>query len=78
MDWLKAEGYRIPQDIRLINLVERGEPGLAGIDPRTTEVGSASVELLVSLLQSSQYGLPEYPKMIAIKGAWKPGPSFPE
>ncbi len=75
---LKEGGVRIPEDVRLINLVQRGEPGLAGIDPHTGELGHASIDLLVSLLQTNQRGLPDFPRGIAIKGHWTPGASFPE
>ncbi|MBC2602732.1 LacI family DNA-binding transcriptional regulator [Puniceicoccus vermicola] len=77
-NWLEEAGVSIPDDVRLINLVKRGEAGLAGIDPQTSEVGGAAVELLISLLQSNQYGIPQYPRTIAVKGAWNPGKSFPE
>ena len=75
--WLKAEGYRVPEDVKLINLLQRGEKDLAGIDPCTSEVGHAAVDLMLSLLQSNQLGLPKFPHMTAIKGKWVPGPSFP-
>lgn len=76
--WLKEAGHRIPQDIRVINLIQRGEKELAGIDPRTEEVGRGAVELLRSLLQDNQLGLPEFPRLIAIKGRWSAGASFPK
>lgn len=75
---LSAEGVRVPGEVRLINLVQRGEKGLAGIDPHTAEVGRAAVELLGSLLRGNQLGQPDFPRMIAIKGHWSPGASFPE
>lgn len=75
--WLAAAGIEAPRDVRLINLVQRGEPGLAGIDPLTHEVGQAAVNLLMSLLQGSEFGLPAYPRVVSIKGRWSPGRSFP-
>jgi LacI family transcriptional regulator len=39
-------------------------------------VGSAAVELLMSLLQANQFGLPEFPRLISVKGKWLSGPSF--
>jgi LacI family transcriptional regulator len=75
--WLKAEGYRVPKDVKLINLLQRGEKELAGIDPCTSEVGHAAVDLMLSLLQANQLGLPKFPHITAIKGKWVPGPSFP-
>lgn len=75
---LEKACIRIPEDVRLINLVQRGETGLAGIDPHTSEVGRAAVELLDSLLQANQLGQPDFPRAISIKGHWSPGASFPE
>lgn len=75
--WLAQAGYDVPADVRLINLVQRGEPGLAGIDPLTQEVGEAAVSLLVSLLQGNEFGLPAFPRVVSIKGRWSEGRSFP-
>lgn len=75
---LTGAGHRIPEDVRVINLVQRGERGLAGIDPHTTEVGRAAVDLLTSLVQGNKLGMPTYPRKISIKGHWTPGASFPE
>jgi len=75
--WLAQAGYEFPRDVRLINLVQRGEPDLAGIDPHTHEVGQAAVDLLMSLLQGNEFGLPAFPRVVSIKGRWSPGRSFP-
>lgn len=78
-EWLLQAGYRIPEDVNLIYLTVRGEtPRLAGIDPYTHQVGHAAVELLVTLLQTNQRGIPQFPQTISIKGRWSPGDSFPE
>lgn len=76
--WLTEEGYDVPRDVRLVNLLKRNESDIAGINPHTREVGRAAVELLASLLQTNQFGLPEFPKTISIKGHWYPGSSFPD
>lgn len=75
-EWLKEAGWRVPEDIRLINLVQRKEKELAGIDPRTEEVGRASIDHLISLLQSNQAGIPGFPRLVSVKGRWVDGPSF--
>lgn len=75
--WLREAGWRIPEDIRLINLVQRNEAGLAGIDPRTAEVGRGAIDLLASVLQSNQLGIPDFPRLVSIKGLWTDGHSFP-
>lgn len=77
-DILVRAGHRVPEDVRVVNLVQRGEPGLAGIDPHTAEVGHAAVDLLVSLLHGNHLGPPVFPRMISIRGHWVGGESFPE
>jgi LacI family fructose operon transcriptional repressor len=77
-DHLAAAGIHAPRQVRLINLAQRGEKDLAGINPHTEEVGRAAVELLVSMLQANRRGLPEFPRVISVKGRWAPGASFPE
>lgn len=77
-DILVRAGHRVPEDVRVVNLVQRGEPGLAGIDPHTKEVGHAAVDLLVSLVHGNHLGLPTFPRRISIRGHWVSGASFPE
>ncbi|QYY35213.1 LacI family DNA-binding transcriptional regulator [Ruficoccus sp. ZRK36] len=72
-------GVRIPQDLRAINLTKHEQDdSLAGIDPVTHEVGYAAVDLLLSLMQTNQIGIPQHPRTLTVKGAWSPGKSFPE
>lgn len=75
---LTEAGIDVPGDVRLVNMVQRGEEGLAGMNPHTGEVGRASIDLLASLLQGNQIGLPDFPRSIAIKGHWTTGSSYPE
>ncbi|WP_232767710.1 substrate-binding domain-containing protein [Geminisphaera colitermitum] len=77
-DILMGAGYRVPEEVRVVNLVQRGETGLAGIDPHTVEVGHAAVDLLVSLLHGNHLGQPAFPRMVSIRGHWVEGASFPE
>lgn len=77
-DILVRAGHRVPEDVRVVNLVQRGEPGLAGIDPHTAEVGHAAVDLLASLLHGNHLGQPTFPRRISIRGHWVAGASFPE
>ncbi|MGE9292030.1 MAG: substrate-binding domain-containing protein, partial [Puniceicoccales bacterium] len=75
---LASQGVRIPQDVKVVNLIQRHEPGLAGIDPHTDEVGRAAISLLTALLQGNHLGPPDFPQSISVKGQWIPGDSFPE
>lgn len=77
-DWLQRYGTRQEKRLKIINLVQRDDDNqrMSGINPRTEEVGGAAVELLMSLLQSNQIGVPEFPRLISIKGVWLDGDTF--
>lgn len=72
--WLSAEGYRLPQDLGLVNLdwSPRFE-GCAGIDQRAEAVGSAAVDLVVDQINRNEFGLPDKPNEVILTGAWVPG-----
>ncbi|MFA6960828.1 MAG: LacI family DNA-binding transcriptional regulator [Opitutaceae bacterium] len=78
LDRIVELGLRVPEDVKFINLALRDHPGHAGMDPYTTEVGRAAVDLLVSLMQTHQGGVPEFPRTISIRGKWVSGATFPE
>jgi hypothetical protein len=40
-------------------------------------MGSAAIELVISMMQANQFGLPTFPRLVAIQGKWSAGPSFP-
>ncbi|QYY34512.1 LacI family DNA-binding transcriptional regulator [Ruficoccus sp. ZRK36] len=75
---LERVGLSVPKDAGVILLIQRNIEGCAGVNPFTDEVGRASVELLNSLLQTNQRGLPQFARNITVKGSWVPGASFPE
>jgi LacI family transcriptional regulator len=71
--WLLDAGVSIPGECGVINLVQRGETEMTGVNPRTDQVGCAAVSLLMSLLESNQFGLPRFPRTISIRGEWIEG-----
>ncbi|MGZ0655703.1 LacI family DNA-binding transcriptional regulator [Coraliomargarita sp. W4R72] len=75
-DILVEAGVKVPQEVKVVNLVQRKETGLAGVNPHTGEVGRAAIDLLASLLRSNQIGLPDFPRSVAIKGHWVDGKSY--
>lgn len=66
-------GLTIPGDVGLADLQVPGPNGLSGIHQNSCEVGVAAVDLLVSLLQNNQTGLPEIPRTILVNGRWVEG-----
>ncbi|MGE9292272.1 MAG: LacI family DNA-binding transcriptional regulator, partial [Puniceicoccales bacterium] len=75
---LEEAGVRMPEEVRMINLAKRDKTRLAGIDPHSELLGKLGVDLLVQLLQANQFGTPQYPQTISVKGTWVPGETFPE
>jgi LacI family transcriptional regulator len=49
----------------------------AGIYQNSLEVGSAGVQLLISLLHHNQRGIPEIPREVLVPGRWVDGSTLP-
>jgi hypothetical protein len=77
-DILLEAGVKIPQEVKIINLVQRGEEGLAGVNPHTGKVGRAAIDLLSSLLRSNQIGIPDFPAQLPSKGTGSTANRTPE
>ncbi|WP_157895218.1 LacI family DNA-binding transcriptional regulator [Verrucomicrobium sp. GAS474] len=73
---LRDAGFRVPKEIGYASLdrILPGDP-YAGIDQLRGEMGAVAVELLISLLEGNQYGLPTHPRMVHVTSEWKPGPT---
>ena len=72
--WLQTLGKRIPKDIGVayLELTER-TPGASGIERESERVGAAAIDLLVTMLNHNQRGLPAYDNTLLIKGTWISG-----
>ncbi|MBL9195354.1 MAG: LacI family DNA-binding transcriptional regulator [Opitutaceae bacterium] len=49
--------------------------GCAGINQRHALVGAAAIDLVVEQLNSNQFGVPKFPKVVHTRGCWVPGAS---
>jgi LacI family transcriptional regulator len=70
-DWLRAAGYRVPEDIGVATLLNaHPEQSLSGIysDPRS--LGALATDMLVGMLHRGETGLPREPHYILLPGAW--------
>ena len=76
--YLENAGFRVPEDVAVVhlNLADDVE-GWSGIDPRHREIGAASVDLVVSQIQSNETGAVVSPYTIMVKGAWVAGTTAP-
>lgn len=54
-----------------------GQHDLAGIDEQPAEIGTAAVDLLASLIQHGDRGIPRSPRTTLVEGCFFPGKSAP-
>jgi len=71
--WLKSMNLGIPAEVGCVKLdCATGEPQ-SGIRQPHGEVGTAAVDLLISLIHSHERGLPPNPHLIQVTGQWVDG-----
>jgi len=75
---LESIGVRVPQDIALVHLnLGSDVPEWAGVDNLHSEIGSASVDMVVAQIHRGETGIPTHPKTILIRGVWRDGETCP-
>jgi LacI family transcriptional regulator len=77
-DWLvhcvKEAGYRAPEDIGIVHLATDDDVSdWAGISSNRRAIGAAAVELVISLIQNRQFGLPATALNTSVHGTWHSG-----
>ena len=70
-------GYRVPEDIGMASTSILDGNASAGIDQNSKEIGRASMETLISLLNHNQYGIPKIVREVLITGSWVDGSTLP-
>lgn len=71
-------GYRVPDDFGLAATSILDCDASAGIDQNSMEIGKAAVQLLISLINHNERGVPTTCRELLIEGRWVDGPSLPE
>lgn len=72
--WLTDADVHAPADVGLIQLERRrGNTEWAGMDQHNDLTGEAAVDLLVSLLNNNQAGVPAFPVATLVSGSWVEG-----
>jgi LacI family transcriptional regulator len=72
--WLSDAGICVPEDVGLVHLATDDDVSdWAGINSKKREIGAAAVEQLVSLIQNRQFGIPQTPATVEIRGTWHQG-----
>ncbi len=73
-DWLKQAGFKVPQDIGLIQLERRAShPDWAGLDQHNDQTGEAAVDMLIGMLHNQETGVPAHPLATLIGPTWVDG-----
>lgn len=77
IEWLGAEGVRVPGDVSFVNLNRDQEPWpCAGLDLMPEELGAMAVDTVVAQINRNELGLPSHPQTIAVEGKWVDGPTL--
>ncbi len=67
-------GMNVPRDIGLVtHCVPTGDKYSTGIDENGLQIGIAALELLTTMLNHQECGIPEMPKQVLIEGRWVRG-----
>lgn len=72
--WVDRLGYRVPEDMGLIQLERRREePEWAGMDQHNDITGEAAVEMLIGMIHRGERGVPKFPRATLIGPTWMDG-----
>lgn len=71
--WIEQLGLKVGKDISLATLSRTQQPRWAGIDQQERMIGARAVELLISIFQAGERGVPETPIRLLVEGKWVPG-----
>lgn len=74
VDWLKAAGLRVPEDVGFAHLNCEDVSGkFAGIRQNGHVIGEVAVNQLISMLQRNERGVPGLPLATLVDGTWIDG-----
>jgi LacI family transcriptional regulator len=73
-EWLRELGVAVPRDLGLAYLsVTDRNPSFSGINENSHAIGEAALDLLATMIQRNEFGIPAVPRRIMIEGYWVPG-----
>jgi len=75
LTWLKDAGIKVPEDVSLATLACMQQPGWAGVDQQEKLIGARAIELLISIFQAGERGVPETALRMLVEGKWQEGPT---
>ena len=74
---LTKAGYRVPGDIGLAATSVLDGNASAGIDQNSREIGKAAIQMLISLINHNERGIPKICRELLIAGSWQDGDTLP-
>lgn len=73
-NWLESVGVKIPQDVQLISLAcPRKGHRVTGIYENSHSIGAKAVQMVVSMIEHTEKGIPLAPSTVSLDGIWNPG-----
>jgi LacI family transcriptional regulator len=76
-DHLIKINWRVPQDVGLAALSVLDGNADAGINQNSEEIGRAAIQLLISLINHNQCGIPAICRELLVEGQWVNGRTLP-
>ncbi len=76
-DLLSSIGYEAPKSIGLATLSILDGNADAGIDQNSEEIGRAAIQLLISLINHNEIGIPKICREVLVEGQWVDGSTLP-
>ena len=70
-------GYAVPKDIGLAATSVLDGGASSGIDQNSKEIGKAAIQLLISLINHNERGIPDICRELLIEGRWVDGDTLP-
>ena len=72
--WVAAMGLKIPDDVSMVSLgtTARGSP-FSGMMENTEIAGGLAMEMLLERINRNQFGPPQSPRHVTLRGNWNPG-----
>jgi LacI family transcriptional regulator len=71
--WLTEAGLKVPEDVSVATLSCIQQPGWSGISQQERTIGARAVELLISIFQAGERGVPDTPLRMLVEGKWQDG-----
>lgn len=76
-DLLASVGCKVPKDVGLATLSILDGNADSGIDQNSEEIGRAAIQLLISLINHNEIGIPKICREVLVEGNWVNGKTLP-